>query len=256
MIWGNCGMKNLDVRVINLDRSKDRLQTIGKSLKIANLPFDRFAARDMTDVDLSEIPLYNEAKAKRSSGRPLSRGEVGCYLSHLGCLEDFLASDANYLLVLEDDAVVPADLMTWLPDTVRDLTNVLGENWHCLNLSNAYPKRRRFLLKASHFELYRAFYFPVLTSALVWSRSGATSFMAAPEASMIWGPVDVQFRKVLCRTGGGISTDVPPIPQSGVQSEIGGENRSKSGRRKILPHLRLKLPDYAWANYNKFISSF
>lgn len=46
---------------------------------------------------------FQQAVAGRE--KPLTPGEWGCTKSHLMCLEDFLASDAEYALIFEDDAM-------------------------------------------------------------------------------------------------------------------------------------------------------
>ena len=35
-----------------------------------------------------------------------SRGQMGCYLSHIKCYEDFLKTDYKYLIILEDDIII------------------------------------------------------------------------------------------------------------------------------------------------------
>lgn len=244
----------LSVRVINLDRSADRLDTIHQQLSAADTVFTRFAARDMRTANANDVNTYDDAHANRLYGRPLTMAEIGCYLSHLGCLQDFVASDDEWLLVLEDDAVVPPDLLDWCGPTLEALDKVRGGAWHCVNLSQAYRKRRRFLVDVGKFRLFRAFYFPTLTSALLWSREGAIAFLNAPEGRKIYGPIDNQIRTHLCRTGGGISTDVPPIPQSDAQSVIGNAGRADASVRFGLAYSRRKYPNYLWAIYNQLTS--
>lgn len=54
----------------------------------------------------SDLPIntyFNLAVA--SQKKALSPGELGCTLSHLGALEDFIASEADYALIFEDDVI-------------------------------------------------------------------------------------------------------------------------------------------------------
>ncbi len=51
---------------------------------------------------------YFELGVKGRS-RPLSPSMVGCTLSHLDALNEFLKSDDNFALILEDDAILPDD---------------------------------------------------------------------------------------------------------------------------------------------------
>lgn len=51
---------------------------------------------------------FKEAVAGRD--RVLTPGEWGCTKSHILCLQDFLASDAQYALIFEDDAIQVTDV--------------------------------------------------------------------------------------------------------------------------------------------------
>lgn len=51
--------------------------------------------------------------------RPLKLGEIGCTIAHLACWTDAAKnSDKPYILILEDDAVLPSDFLPRLLDTV------------------------------------------------------------------------------------------------------------------------------------------
>lgn len=52
---------------------------------------------------------YFELGVKGRS-KPLSPSMVGCTLSHLEALKEFLKTDDQYALILEDDAIIPDDL--------------------------------------------------------------------------------------------------------------------------------------------------
>ncbi|MGA8884126.1 MAG: glycosyltransferase family 25 protein [Acinetobacter sp.] len=49
-------------------------------------------------------------KAVKGREQALTPGELGCTLSHLQALEEFLESDDSYAFILEDDAILPKDL--------------------------------------------------------------------------------------------------------------------------------------------------
>ena len=58
---------------------------------------------DLTTKDYFEL-------AVKGRSQPLSPGEIGCTLSHLEALKQFLVSGDDYALILEDDAILPLDL--------------------------------------------------------------------------------------------------------------------------------------------------
>ncbi|GAA2536888.1 hypothetical protein GCM10010210_03260 [Pseudonocardia hydrocarbonoxydans] len=47
-------------------------------------------------------------------GRPLKWGEIGCTLAHLACWRAALADGVDHAVILEDDAILPADFETVL----------------------------------------------------------------------------------------------------------------------------------------------
>ena len=49
-------------------------------------------------------------KAVKGREQALTPGELGCTLSHLQALKEFLESDDSYAFILEDDAILPEDL--------------------------------------------------------------------------------------------------------------------------------------------------
>jgi glycosyl transferase family 25 len=49
---------------------------------------------------------YDEDAAIVFKGRPLKKGELGCYSSHFAAWESLLASDCDQYIVLEDDVIV------------------------------------------------------------------------------------------------------------------------------------------------------
>lgn len=69
--------------------------------------------------------VYDEQSVRHYAGRSMTAGELGCALSHLSCYEAFLASEAVWALILEDDAELPDDLMALL-DELTEQANSWG----------------------------------------------------------------------------------------------------------------------------------
>lgn len=73
---------------------------------IKNLPQD-FIKVGVRGADLPTKQYFElGVKGRRIA---LTPGEVGCTLSHLKALEHFLASEEEFALILEDDAIIPHD---------------------------------------------------------------------------------------------------------------------------------------------------
>jgi glycosyl transferase family 25 len=123
-------MDALRTWVINLDRAPDRLQRIAAQLDRLGLPWTRLAAVDARTLQPAQRAALDEATYRRRHGMTPLPGELGCYLSHLAVVQAFLASDARFALVLEDDV----KLGDGLPEVLRGLATC-AEHWDMVKLS-------------------------------------------------------------------------------------------------------------------------
>ena len=64
------------------------------------------------------LPLAAEGRGYRTAHYQLTRGSVGCYLSHLRLYQHVLRGGAQFALVFEDDAAIapPGNLLASLID--------------------------------------------------------------------------------------------------------------------------------------------
>ncbi|MCL6707225.1 glycosyltransferase family 25 protein [Pseudomonas sp. R2.Fl] len=91
------------IYLINMDRDADRLAHMSVQLK--GLPFERlraFDGRSLSDEDLALI------RAERPNAS-WSRGQIGCFFSHLEAWRRIAEGDDAYGLVLEDDLHLSED---------------------------------------------------------------------------------------------------------------------------------------------------
>ncbi len=135
------------IYVINLDRDVERMASMSGSLRSLNLPFERVSAvlgKDVPDWQkLVDADLYG-ARNRLPMPRP---GEVGCYLSHLKAMEEFLRAGAPWGVILEDDVEI-------LPGCVEVLA-ALGkqDDWDLVKLfcfHSGLPIRKRALTPNHH----------------------------------------------------------------------------------------------------------
>ena len=102
--------------LINLDRSPDRLEVVGKRLDELEIPWQRVVGIDGQKLQAQDYTGIDTKGFLWAHGRHIEIGDIGCYLSHIKALEAFLASDEDYGLILEDD-VGFADDFTELMNT-------------------------------------------------------------------------------------------------------------------------------------------
>jgi len=110
--------KNTTSYVINLDKNPERLEQIRQSYQssdIREIPFKRFPAILGKNVDIDawltpeaiEELEQVEKKQYRNYHYQLTRGAIGCFLSHYTLAKQLLSDKRNnYYMIMEDDSVV------------------------------------------------------------------------------------------------------------------------------------------------------
>jgi len=127
----------MDIFVVNLDKSTERLAEISKRLEQLDLPFTRVSAvygASLTDDELNRH--YNSALNKRVYRRPLAAAEIGCYLSHRNIWQTIVDDNLSMALILEDDAELGAQL----PAALSAIEN-LGRPWDVIKLYEPQIKK-------------------------------------------------------------------------------------------------------------------
>jgi glycosyl transferase, family 25 len=93
--------------VISLPGSTARQQAIAAQLGRRGLAFSWLEGVNGRSLDEAAVRrLYGAERAECEGGRQLSRGEVGCALSHLKVYQTMLDEALDLVLVLEDDAAL------------------------------------------------------------------------------------------------------------------------------------------------------
>lgn len=207
----------LGVYLINLDSSTDRLAQASAELKKHNIEFERISAFDGRKLDVQTYESYNSQQANMLMGRDLLGAEIGCYLSHKRCVAEFLASDFDFIIVVEDDLEVISDLVATVEKTVQWLEEN-QKGWYLINIGSTKRKLSKKLRQIDQHHLLKAYYFPVLTLGLVWSREGAEAFQN--DLAQINAPIDVALQSWLTHSSRGFSIYPPLVQPNGAESDI------------------------------------
>ena len=112
-------MNGLQTWVINLDRAPERLARVSAQLQHLQLPYTRLAAVDARALTPAQHAMLDEPAYRRKHGMSPVLGELGCYLSHVAVMRAFLASSAEFALVLEDDVLLHDSLSAVLQGLMR-----------------------------------------------------------------------------------------------------------------------------------------
>lgn len=125
--------------VINLDRALNRWNAIRKQLDALNISAQRISA---VDAKTETLPLDKIARLGHPSKyffpRELTKGEIGCYLSHILCWKALLESDDDWAAILEDDALLSPRAKfllsspNWIPPNIHILQlHTYEKLWRC-----------------------------------------------------------------------------------------------------------------------------
>lgn len=149
--------------LINLDRRPDRLEKFMKTYKESDMnaiSLSKISAIDGSEIDISKVPLSEVAKGElkqiettgfRSKHYQLTRGAIGCYLSHVKVWRDIVENDHVHGLIFEDDVSLPVDINEKINTSMKDVPkdwDIILFGFHCKDCENMnnYRKVNRFIL--------------------------------------------------------------------------------------------------------------
>tara|TARA_X000000950_G_scaffold212707_1_gene255917 strand:- start:93 stop:887 length:795 start_codon:yes stop_codon:yes gene_type:complete len=150
--------------VINLERSKSRLDFQNQQLKKLGIFFERIDAIDATHLNEDTYQVH-----ANSWERPLRRTEVACALSHLSAWQKVISGDRPYL-ILEDDAL--------LSNHTKLLIDALAprSDYDCITLET---RMRRKTISRKKQRICKGFWL----SRLIQDKSGAAAYALWPSGA-------------------------------------------------------------------------
>ena len=238
--------------LINLDRSVQRLATMQGRLIDIGIDYQRISAID--GAQLSDAEFLRHTGENRYY-KPIRRGEVGCYLSHLKALETFLSTSSRYALIIEDDGVFQPGFGAVLREAIalRDATSDPLLRWDVLKLNRS--RRRRIdlaTLGEEHWLVEYGLSVPITTAAAVWTRQGAKTFLQSYRSST--RPIDCDLQHPWEYGLTILSVHPPLVVQGDVASTIGNRKQSQSNPlaklgyelKRLWPKMRSFGRRYGW----------
>tara|TARA_B100000902_G_scaffold199189_1_gene189911 strand:+ start:3215 stop:4108 length:894 start_codon:yes stop_codon:yes gene_type:complete len=154
------------VYLINLEKRTDRLEHFEKAYNNCDIvaDFKRISAVDGSKIVLEEENLLTDKarteiydyldKGYREKHYQLTKGGIGCYLSHINVWEQILKDDVEIALIFEDDTTIPKDIQSKLdakmktapPDWDIMLLGVMCHTCKELETRKGFHKVSRFWL--------------------------------------------------------------------------------------------------------------
>jgi GR25 family glycosyltransferase involved in LPS biosynthesis len=138
-------MSDMDIYLINLDRNADRLASFVKQYMASDLKFKQFNRIQAVDgKDLGDNGLRSKVSTRayaeiveiensgyRTKHYQLTRGAVGCYLSHLRTYELVANGVADYAMIFEDDVIIDKNIFA----KMNMLMGQIPHDWDIMLLS-------------------------------------------------------------------------------------------------------------------------
>jgi glycosyl transferase family 25 len=109
--------------IINLERSVARREHILGEVTKHNLDFEFIKAVDGAALSDDEFNRLMDSEAMKQEPGILTRGTLGCLLSHLDVFRRIVEEDLDMAFVLEDDAVLPEDIDEILYDVAANIAH-------------------------------------------------------------------------------------------------------------------------------------
>ncbi|TMN34309.1 glycosyltransferase family 25 protein [Pseudoalteromonas sp. S2755] len=184
-------MAKPNIFLINLDSCTDRLEESTSQFNQFSLPFERISAVKGVDLDADVLGAsYCKIKNAKQYFRPLTLGEIGCYLSHIKVMSKIVELELPHAFIFEDDFQLHDDLAQ-----IDQLIASLPFDWDMIKLFQSQKNKRTpiasFPLNKS-LSLFMQNKVPAGTVAQLVSLQGAKKILSK---SIPFGrPIDIDYQ--------------------------------------------------------------
>jgi glycosyl transferase family 25 len=119
--------------VISLERATQRREFVRQRFEAAGIDFELIDGVDGDELAPSDIARYSRRRALFEIARPMTRGDLGCSLSHLYLYERIVHDDIPMAVIMEDDVDPTECLVPVLAELAR-----LPSDWEVLTLHSLF----------------------------------------------------------------------------------------------------------------------
>ena len=153
-----CDVK-LYIKIINIPQRQEKLKNILKQIQRLHIP-DGWTVDTQVVVANEGIGHHGYKKWRTSEtfghgqhitkywNREVTRGEIGCTLSHLSAINSVILGENEFLLIFEDDATFYSDLLFRIDHCIRD-----KNYWDIIDLGGVSINDVNKQLSNYHYEL-------------------------------------------------------------------------------------------------------
>jgi glycosyl transferase family 25 len=105
------------VFVINLEQSADRRAAMTALLEPLHMDYIFFKAVNGHALDIDTLPAYAKTRRRLFFGHDLTKGEIGCLLSHRAIYQHMVDNNTDRAIILEDDVAIEPGF----PQIIREI---------------------------------------------------------------------------------------------------------------------------------------
>ncbi|MFT4967661.1 MAG: glycosyl transferase family 25 [Candidatus Deianiraeaceae bacterium] len=191
--------------VINLPKDSHRKKSIISQFEGGNNIAQCNIIEAIDALNSDEVKkIYREAQDQsiKKYGHILTMGEVACFLSHQKAMKEFLKTDGNVAIIMEDDAVV----MPVFWKNIQNLSLFYSENLEGVML-NLRPHKRKKYFTINNFDDFTI-------AKHVRVAAGAVGYMVSRKVAeeLISQPIILSYDKMLQRFWEGEFINYAVIP--------------------------------------------
>ena len=140
-------LKDTTIYLINLDRNPERLEAFIEQYMMSDLrykQFQRLSAVDGREIENIQEHINNQAFQEiqqiektgyRTKHYQLTRGAIGCYMSHMKAYKEIADGASKYGLIFEDDVRIDRNILRRLNNLLSGIPNdwdMLLLGCHCI----------------------------------------------------------------------------------------------------------------------------
>ncbi len=144
-------LNNIDIYVINLKQDIEKKMHMKKLCKENSLQchfVDAVYGKNLTEDNIEQV--YSKKKAIHEFGRELTKGEIGCALSHLSVYKEIVEKNIEMAIIVEDDIVIEDGFLELL-----NSVDTFPKMWECILLGHYRFSFRKLETASSYWERVR-----------------------------------------------------------------------------------------------------
>ncbi|ANB20936.1 hypothetical protein A6F57_08220 [Alteromonas stellipolaris] len=126
----------MKILLINLPESVDRLKLFSESAKRYSADYSITTGINISLSDRAMCQEYSERANKFDYYKKLTKGEIGCFLSHRKAWSIIVEQRLPFAIVLEDDVMFEASFRH-----LGEVIDKFNESWDYIKLNEVHEKR-------------------------------------------------------------------------------------------------------------------